>query len=278
MAELTRIAWSRSTFSGWIGCARISPACDHCYAEAIDKRFHGGAHWGAGASRKLGSDKYWLQPLRWNAQAAVRQEFWPVFCASQADVFENEVPQEWRERLWTLIRATPYLPWQILTKRIGNAASMLPSDWGNGYPNVWLISTCANQLEADRDIRKLLAVPVVIHGLSIEPALGPVNLKFSIPRGSSTSISRELNCERSPGIDWVIVGGESKQEGPAREFRLEWCESIVDQCRAHGVAVFVKQMGHNPTVHGMPIKFTGKGDVVDEWPVALRIQEFPRKC
>ena len=132
MAELTRIAWSRSTFSGWIGCARISPACDHCYAEAIDKRFHGGAHWGAGASRKLASDKYWLQPLRWNAQAAVRQEFWPVFCASQADVFDNEVPQEWRERLWTLIRATPYLPWQILTKRIGNADNPTNLPWQIG--------------------------------------------------------------------------------------------------------------------------------------------------
>lgn len=95
MAELTRIAWSRSTFSGWIGCARISPACDHCYAEAMDKRFYGGAHWGPGAPRKLTSDKYWSQPLRWNAQAAARKEFWPVFCAfrsfrENADTTANE--------------------------------------------------------------------------------------------------------------------------------------------------------------------------------------------
>lgn len=106
--------------------------------------------------------------------------------------------------------------------------SLLRCAAGDDYPNVWLIATIANQLEADRDIKKLLAVPAVIHGLSIEPARGPVNLKFSISRKSSTSTPRELKCKTSPGIDWVIIGGESNQGAPAREFRLEWAQSLVD--------------------------------------------------
>lgn len=256
MAETTRIAWSRSTFNGWIGCTKISPECDHCYAESFDRRFYAGAHWGVGAPRKLANDKYWQQPLRWNAQAAARKEFWPVFCNSQADVLDNEVPQAWRDRLWTLIRATPFLTWQLVTKRIGNAPHMLPADWARGYPNVWLLSTIGNQLEADRDIDKLLAVPAAIHGISNEPALGPLDLG-----------------RWGAQLDWAIIGGESGAR--AREFRLEWAESFVEQCRAYAIAAFVKQMGHNATFKGQAIKFTGKGDHIDEWPASLRHQEFP---
>jgi protein gp37 len=214
-------------------------------------------HWGASAPRKLSSDSYWQQPLGWNEKARASGEFWPVFCASQADVFDNEVPGEWRTPLWALIRATPSLTWQLLTKRIGNAPRMLPSDSGQGYANVWLVATVANQEEADRDIEKLLAVPAAVHGLSIEPALGPISLPVRA------------------GLDWVIVGGESRQGAAAREFKLEWAEAIVDQCRKRGMAVFVKQMGHYPTYRGAPVHLEGKGDNIDTWPAHLRVQELP---
>jgi protein gp37 len=75
-----------------------------------------------------------------------------------ADVFDNEVDQQYRERLWRLIRATPRLTWQVVTKRIGNAPKMLPGDRGRGYPNVWLILTTVDQEEVDRDVPKLLSV------------------------------------------------------------------------------------------------------------------------
>lgn len=256
MAESTRIAWSRSTFNGWIGCTKVSPACSNCYAESWDRRFHAGAHWGPCAPRKLSNDKYWQQPLRWNAQAAARNEFWPVFCASQADVFDNEVPRAWRDRLWKLIRATPFLTWQLVTKRIGNVSHMLPVDWAGGYQNVWMLATIANQAEAERDIDKLLAIPAVIHGISYEPALGPLDLGRWGTR-----------------LDWAIIGGETG--AGAREFRLEWADWFVEQCHAYGIVPFVKQMGHNATLNGVSIKFKGKGGNIDEWPERLRFQEFP---
>ena len=92
-----------------------------------------------------------------------------------ADVFDNDADPAVRDRLWGLIRQTPNLDWLLLTKRIGNASKMLPADWGDGYPNVWLIVS-VDQTALDRDAPKLAAIPAVVHGLSIEPQLAPVHL------------------------------------------------------------------------------------------------------
>jgi len=92
-----------------------------------------------------------------------------------ADVFDHQVDQALRNRLWSLIARTPNLEWLILTKRIGNAPKMLPADWGGGYPNVWLLMS-VDQIALERDAAKLLAIPAVVHGVSIEPQLAPVRL------------------------------------------------------------------------------------------------------
>lgn len=267
MAKETQIPWTRSTLNGWIGCTKISPGCDGCYAEVLDARFHASAHWGAGAPRMLTKDRTWNQVDRWNKEALASGEFWPVFCASQSDVFDNEVPDAWRIRLWQHFKSTPALTYQVVTKRIGNARAMLPEDWGDGYPNVWLIATVVNQDEALRDIRKLKSVPAAIHGLSIEPMLAPIDLFAADPVHGGRLID---------GLGWVIVGGESRQGvHRPRAFDLAWCESIVAQCTSAGVPVFVKQMGHMPVRDGERLRFTGKGEIADEWPVHLRRREFP---
>lgn len=256
MAESSAIAWTKSTFNPWIGCTKVGPGCDGCYAAALDsrKRWGGVVHWGTGVPRHRTSPANWKQPLKWNKQAQKTGEFWPVFCASLADVFDNEVPEAWRNDLWALIRATPHLTWQLVTKRIGNVAKMLPADWGKGYPRVWIIATMVNQEEVDRDMPKLLGVPAVIHGVSYEPALEDVDW---IPH-------------MAIGLDWLIVGGESDQAGHAtRHFSQQWAERAIGNGKIAGTAVFVKQMGSTFNLRDRA------GADPAEWPQHLRVREFP---
>lgn len=302
MAEKSKIAWTDSTFNPWIGCTRVGPGCDHCYAEAQDsrKRWGGTTHWGPGVPRHRTSESYWKQPLAWDKKAAASGKVHRVFCASLADVFDNEVPDEWRADLWRLIRATQNLSWLLVTKRIGNAAKMWP---GGDYPNVRLIITVVNQEEADRDIPKLLALPCK-NGISYEPALGPVD--FHLDKGwcrhckvmTSGAIDGhcmdplrpcfEAEALMQDLIGWIIIGGESAQGGAqARPFDLAWARSTIAQCKAAGVPVFCKQVGSNP-VWGDESSSLGRalreggytlkdraGADPSEWPEDLRIQQFP---
>ena len=227
MAETTNIAWTDSTMNPWIGCSKVSPGCDHCYAEGEAKR-RGWAQWGPGEPRMLTSDNYWKQPLIWDRKAKAAGRRHRVFCASLADVFDNEVPQEWRVRLLNLIDATPNLTWLLLTKRIGNAAKMLPRD---PLPNIWLGTSVVNQEEADRDIPKLRDTPAEVRFISYEPALGAVDFTPWLPNPPYEPL----------GIDWIIAGGESGRG--ARPMHPNWARSVRDQCKAAGVPFFFKQWG-----------------------------------
>ncbi len=301
MAERSNIEWTDATFNPWIGCTKVSPACDHCYAERdFDLRRHV-VQWGAGQARKRTSYANWKLPRQWNAKPFFQcedcghrsegekwREVGPnmgltdsgyacprcnsrsmnearrrVFCASLADVFDNEVPVEWRRDLFDLIAATPNLDWLLLTKRIGNVRSL----YGGAYldsarplpANVWLGATICNQDEADRDIPKLLEVPAAVRFLSIEPMLGPISLTshgFIAPDEdgpdrigymvgpddgkSGLWPTREQALSKS-GLHWIIVGGES---GPhARPMHPEWARDLRDQCAAAGVPFLFKQWG-----------------------------------
>ena len=265
MSENTKIEWADHTFNPWIGCQKVSPACEHCYAEAWDRRFAVSGHamrWGEKAQRTRTSVANWRLPLKWNKQAQADGRRFRVFCASLADVFDNQVPADWRLDLFELIRATPHLDWLLLTKRIGNAGQMITdtvSQMDIGYappfaawpwPNVWLGATICNQAEADRDIPKLLATEAQVRFLSIEPMLGPVDLS-SIPVGGGHGhhefdpiiVGNVLQRASSsdPSVHWVICGGES---GPqARPMHPDWARSLRDQCAAAGVPFLFKQWG-----------------------------------
>lgn len=243
MSANTKIEWADHTFNPWIGCTKVGPGCDHCYAEAdFDKRRHV-VTWGAGQPRKRTAPSTWAQPLRWNAEAERLGVRYRVFCASLADVFDNEVPQLWRQNLMSMIARTPNLDWLLLTKRIGNAARMLSEDsmhdgllltTNDAYrppENLWIGATVVNQEEADRDIPKLLTVPAAKRFLSMEPLLGPVSLDCFPVYGE----------DEKPLLHWVIVGGES---GPnARPMHPDWARSLRDQCQAAGVPFLFKQWG-----------------------------------
>jgi protein gp37 len=259
MAENTAIEWCDHTFNPWIGCTKVSPGCDNCYAERReDKRLHR-VQWGPGQPRQR--TKNWGDPVKWNKQHeaffAVHGRRQRVFCASLADVFDNEVPAEWRADLFALIDGTPHLDWLLLTKRIGNAKAMLDAvstalalrETGAPWPprpNVWLGATVVSQAEADRDIPKLLAVPARVHFLSLEPLLGPINLLSQSDTlcRCDGCMSMARNNPEAPGlqrIDWVICGGES---GPgARPMHPDWARSLRDQCAAAGVPFLFKQWG-----------------------------------
>lgn len=250
MAQDTKIEWADHTFNPWVGCTKVSPACDHCYAEAWAKRAGKAAGVVWGAERRRTSKSTWAAPLKWNAQAQAEGRRYRVFCASLADVFDNQVPQDWRDDLFALIAATPHLDWLLLTKRIGNVPNMLPVpfDFAKHYPNVWIGATVCNQAEADRDIPKLLKVDARVRFLSIEPLLGPLDLRFhffSEPTGKTRTRAGKRQMElRKPedgGVHWVIVGGES---GPgARPMHPDWARKLRDQCQEADVPFLFKQWG-----------------------------------
>ena len=255
MSENTKIEWCDHTFNPWEGCQHAGPGCDGCYAEARNARFGGGTapNWGPGAPRRRTSAANWALPKRWNAQAAAfmaqhgrRQR---VFCASLADVFDNAVDPQWRDDLFELIAATPNLDWLLLTKRIGNVGNMLPVpfDFDRHFPHVWIGATIVNQAEADRDIPKLLDVPARVRFLSMEPLLGPVDIKPWLQQkffhgGRALNGRAMMRSHPTERLDWVIVGGES---GPgARAMHPDWARSLRDQCQNAGVPFLFKQWGN----------------------------------
>ena len=256
MSANTKIEWADHTFNPWIGCTQVSPGCDHCYAKAWDRRFavSGHAmHWGPGVARRRTSEANWQQPLKWDREAKAKGIRYRVFCASLADVFDNEVPTTWRMDLFQLIADTSNLDWLLLTKRIGNVMPMCSGDslmFDVICSRVWLGATIVNQEEADRDIPKLLATPAAKRFLSMEPLLGAVDLtRVRMPLGGlSFAVINALHHKDglnlgapSLAIDWVIAGGES---GPnARPMHPDWARSLRDQCQAAGVPFFFKQWG-----------------------------------
>lgn len=227
MAEQTGIEWTDSTFNPWWGCTKISPACDHCYAADLDKRT-GGNHWG-NVPRRRTSETNWNEPRRWQKKAG---EFYAahgrrrrVFCASMADVFDNQVPTEWRGDLWSLIRDTPDLNWLLLTKRPQNIASMLPTFWDDVKAHIWLGTTVEDQKRADQNIPALIQHDSAVRFLSCEPMVSGINITPWLPR-----------------LDWVIAGGES---GPkARVADPAWFRSLRDQSAGANVPFLFKQWGN----------------------------------
>ena len=343
MGESTGIGWTDHTWNPWIGCQRVSPGCEHCYAEQATptrvQRAKGLELWGPPTTtqRKRTAPDNWRNPLRWNAAAqrdGVRRR---MFVASLADVFEDH-PQaaEWRPYALAILAKCTSLDVQLLTKRPENIRRMVPPEWLESWPaHVWVGTTVEDQKRADQRIPHLLDVPARVRFLSVEPLLESVDLTaavaelFCMKCRTPATIAASADPESTPEedraqwvdpecphacpkcggetdgrypddrIDWVIVGGESGTS--AREFNLGWCRSIVDQCVASAVPVFVKQMGDHATVTERECP-AGGGCGLDEcaggchygreethrehfrahhgadpaeWPKALRRQEFP---
>src|SRR5688572_9500335 len=173
MAKDSKIEWTHHTFNPWWGCTKVSPGCKHCYAESWARRT-GREIWGPRADRRELSEAYWRQQLAWNAVARRSGKRTRLFCASMADVFEDRRDLDGkRDRLWPLIEATPDLDWLLLTKRPQNMRRLAP--WKAWPRNVWAGTTAENQKWAQKRIPELLEVPAVVHFISAEPLLGPLD-------------------------------------------------------------------------------------------------------
>lgn len=246
MGENSAIQWTHHTFNPWLGCDKVSSACDGCYAEAWAKR-SGLVVWGG--PRRRTSPENWKKPLKWHASVPDGQRR-RVFCASLADVFDNQVPEEWRFDLFELIRQTPRFDWLLLTKRIGNAKRMLMQGGMDGAYNIWVGATVVTQEELERDVPKLLAVPARIRFLSCEPLLEPLDLR---PLGD---LRRRLH--------WVICGGESGHH--ARPLELAWAAELRAQAEARDISFFMKQ---GSQANWPDFK------TFESFPPSVRIRDFP---
>jgi len=237
--ENSSIEWCDHTFNPWEGCTKVSPACDNCYAETRALRFNT-VQWGHGQPRRRTSVQNWNKPLRWDREAAKTGTRPRVFCASLADVFDTEVPLQWRLDLFDLIRNTPNLDWLLLTKRPAvarkffNETGYTHTQGTFFYPNVWLGTTVENEKMARARIPHLLETPnVAKRFLSMEPLLESVSL---FPWLGKISAGWKK-------IDWVIVGGESG--AACRTMEPAWAEDIMRACKVTGTPFLLKQMtGH----------------------------------
>ena len=257
MSAKTGIQWTDHTFNIAWGCTKVSPGCANCYAETLAKRY-GFDVWGPGKDRRLFGEKHWNEPRKWNRAAEKEGRRHRVFCSSMADVFEDHptIDAE-RAKLSKLIGETPWLDWQILTKRADRLREIaeLVHFFHDAPPakNVWFGVSVENQETADERIPNLLATPAAVRFVSFEPLLGPVVIddrhmtgdeeywNFLSGRRGVTCQHRAIRPESTARIDWVIVGGES---GPgARPMHPDWARSIRDQCAAASVPFFFKQWG-----------------------------------
>lgn len=239
MAETTNIAWCDVTFNPWERSR--TPACDHCHVEvAIGSRVQ---HTILPPHKMCTCDVVadWQLPLYWNSLHA---EFFAqygrrrrLFYNSLDDVFDYRADPYRRTELWALMRHTPQLNWLMLTKHIGNAVDMLPSHRGEENLNVGLGISVATQEEIDRDVPKLLATPVQLRWLSIEP------LAESVSLANMLALSRSMQaCDgRRTSIDWIVCGRESVAG--------DWPEpagavhSVCAECKGAGIPVCLRQWG-----------------------------------
>lgn len=287
---MTKIEWTDVTWNIVTGCTRVSPGCEHCYAERLaatrmknHHRYRGVARMTNAGPRFTGlvrtHSEMLEQPLRWRKPRM-------IFVSAQSDLFHDDVPAEFIAETFAVMAQARQHRFQVLTKRIERAAYLLsdpPSHTTWPLPNVWIETSVEDKQRADERIPVLLDVPAAVRFLSVEPLLGSVDLRLTRAAPLMAGDGPNARCFSSDrlGLHWVIVGGES---GPgARPMRLEWARSIVEQCSDARVACFVKQLGANaietdPLYGYINIRLRdSKGGDPSEWPEDLRVREFPKQ-
>ena len=279
----TKIEWTDKTWNPIIGCSKVSPACDHCYAERmacrlatmgsridapyfevvdlVDNKWTGKT---AFVESALGKPLHWRKPCR-------------VFVGSMTDLFHEDTPDAWLGHVFTVMARTPHITYQILTKRpermrdymsiVGVAENTGHSIKLKPWPNIWLGVTVENQEQADKRIPILLDTPAAVRFVSIEPMLGPIDLTCVKGRtvGTFDALADHADGD-GPALDWVICGGET---GPrARMLRPDWAVDLLMQCNAAGVPFFFKKWGSykGPEDWRVPGGEEIGGQIVREFP------------
>lgn len=328
MSTTSNIEWTEKTWNPTVGCSIVSAGCTNCYAMKMAHRLAAmGQRDYVGLAVKKNGNAVWNGTLRTLEHRLTDPFKWrkpcKVFVNSMSDLFHEDVPFDFIDKVFAVMALCPQHTFQVLTKRPERMAEYMNSRermggmvklnlpiapvgvsdyfaeaWYRGlffWPpsNVWLGTSCENQKAADERIPHLLRCSAAVRFISAEPLLGPVNIQAAINR-----MPWQIGGGDA-GLHWVIVGGES---GPgARPCNIDWIRSIVQQCRAAGVACFVKQMGAQLRMtfdewvehwqsltdkHGFKLDrphaddgtWTGvdrKGGDMSEWPEDLRVRNFP---
>ena len=298
------IEWTDATWNPATGCTKVSPGCAHCYAEAIAPRTFKGRPF---TDVQFHPERL-EQPLRWKKPRR-------VFVNSMSDLFHEDLSFEVIDKIFAVMACSSRHTFQALTKRPVRAREYLTSRsqsveyWETAarsmgwtlkwesfglcpFPlqNLWIGVSVENQAMANERIPILQDTPAAVRFLSVEPLLSEVDLYcggFSLLRPLKSPTSGR---PRKPPIDWVIVGGESGRQ--ARPCHVKWVRSVIKQCRDANVSCFVKQLGSNPVLPGenddpwlaiesgdglrvLPIRNSKGGDPA-EWPMDLRVREWPR--
>lgn len=267
MADTTNIEWADATANFWIGCTKVSPACDACYAERDwDHRKHR-VEWGAHGDRSYAkAGRVTVRKVQRHAAAffAKHGRKPRIFINSLSDFADNHrsIKPEWRNEVWQLARACPDVILMILTKRPQNLPNYLPEDWTDGpdfcYPNVWIGTTAENAEEYQRRWPYVALTPAALRFVSAEPLLGDLG---------------DLGLGRPGAPQWIITGGES---GPsARPSHPNWFRSPRDQCAAAGVPYLHKQNGEwvpggHPAAAELPATSLG-----DQMKLMAKSGQFP---
>jgi protein gp37 len=235
----THIEWTEMTWNPVTGCSKVSDGCKYCYAESFAKRLQGMGveKYQNGFNLTLHHDTL-REPFKWKKPRV-------VFVNSMSDLFHKDIPLEYIQQVFSVMRQNPQHVFQVLTKRSDILRYYDNEGWLQWLHNIWMGVTIENERTMSR-IDLLRKTGARVKFLSCEPLLGPL---------------RDLNLE---GIDWVIVGGESGRN--ARPLSEEWVIDIREQCTAANVPFFFKQWG------GINKKAAGRlleGRVYDEKPIEL---------
>jgi len=278
MGDTSAIEWTDATWNPVTGCTKISPGCKHCYAERITER------WGQDFGKIILHPDRLDQPLRWKKPRR-------IFVNSMSDLFHEEIPDEFLDRVFAVMMLSNWHTFQVLTKRAKRMQRYCSSDDTLGrlvrlttaivdgikgvktsyyhradglkgfcFPNVWLGVSAEDQQRADERIPVLLQTPAAVRFVSLEPLLGPIDLRNALQIDRYLGKPDWIRSGWRPDINWVIVGGESggprdrsllvksQQEYVSGAwYEKEWAgkavRSVRDQCVAAGVPFFFKQWG-----------------------------------
>jgi protein gp37 len=252
MSQHSEIEWTDATWNPVRGCTKLTPGCNHCYAETFAERFRGvkGHPYEQGFDLRLVPDKL-AEPLRWKTPRM-------VFVNSMSDLFHKDVPDDYVERVCRTMEQANWHTYQVLTKRSSRMRNMLQGRlaFAAELPHVWWGVSVEDRAHGLPRVEHLRQAPARVRFLSVEPLLEDLG---------------EVNLE---GIHWVIVGGESG--AGARPMEKDWVLSLRDQCERAGVPFFFKQWG------GVRKSKAGReldGKHYDEMPrrVQLPVLDNPRR-
>jgi len=240
MAKISAIEWTDATWNPWIGCNKVSPGCKNCYM------FRDRARFGHDPTEiRMTAKKTFTSPLRW-------KEGRIVFVCSWSDFFHPRVNPAWRQMALELMADCPHHIFLVLTKRPEYISQMVPFDWFERNPHVWLGFSAENAEMLNLRAPLVCGVPAAGHFVSIEPMLGAMPKLY----------------EWLPFLQWCITGGESDLSNP-RPSNPDWFRSVRDQCYEYGVPLHHKQNGGRKKIDGAWGGRLLDGQILDAFPPEL---------